>query len=93
MALTIRSNAGLAALVGSCVLYDTLDEMVEALRALAIGDDLRRVRVLEEPEECQLRFERESGTVRLEVCRRFSMRRGQTLLAAEGSYREVCLPF
>jgi len=93
MDLTIRSTVGLVTLAVSHVLYDTLNDLVEALHALAIGDDHRSVRVMEEPEVCELRFERENGTVRLKICRRPSSHRCQTLLEAEGSFQEVCLPF
>ena len=95
MELTIRTQGGLAALCVSYTPHDTLDEMVGALHGLTTYDDCRSVRIMEEPEVCELRFEQENGTVNLEVCRRFSIQHqhGQTLLEARGSTLEICLPF
>jgi hypothetical protein len=96
MALTIQSDTNVVTLVASYTPYDTLDELVECLHALlTTGDARRTVRVMEEPEVCELRFEHENGTISLEVCRRFSHqhRRCHTLFEARGSVLEMCLPF
>jgi hypothetical protein len=99
MALTIRSDETLVTLAVSSVLYDTLDELVDGLHALTTGDHYRSVRIFEEPTSCALRFKRENGTIRLELCRFSSCSQvrsrkpGQMLFEIEGTLAEICLPF
>jgi hypothetical protein len=95
MRLIISADANVATLLASYTPFDTLGEMVDALHGLTTYDDRRLVRLSEEPEICELRFERENGTITLEVCRRASEqhRLCRTLLKATGSVSEVCLPF
>ena len=82
-------------LLASYTPFNSLDEMIDALHALTNYDDRKLVRVLEEPAICELRFERENGTIDLEVCRSLSIqhRYCRTLLTARGSVPEMCLPF
>lgn len=99
MAMTIRSDASVVALTVSSVLYDTLDELVDGLRALTTGDDHRSVRIFEEPTSCELQFNLANGTMGLKLCRfdshsrRSSRKPGQRLFETAGSGSEICLPF
>ena len=99
MVVTIRSDASVVTLSVSSVLYDTLDELVDSLHALATGDDHPSVRIFEEPTSCELQFKRENGTIGLKLCRFASFSRprsgkpGETLLATAGTFAEMCLPF
>ena len=99
MVMTIRSDASVVTLTVSSVLYDTLDELVDSLHALATGDDYRSVRIFKEPASCELRFKRENDTIGLELCRFSAFNRlrspkpGQTLFEAVGTFAEICLPF
>jgi hypothetical protein len=95
MGLTIRADTRAIALQMSYTPFDSLDEIVGALHGLTTYDDRRSVRISEEPEVCELRFERNNGTMDLEVCRRgsFQHRRRQMLLKTRGSTLEMCLPF
>jgi hypothetical protein len=99
MAITIQSSAGVVTLSASSVLYDTLDELVDGLHALATGDHYRSVRIFEEPTSCELRFKRENSAMGLELCRfpSFSPARsaksGETLFEAVGTFVEICFPF
>jgi len=99
MAMTIRSDETIVTLLVSYVLYNTLDELVDGLHALTTGDNYRSVRIFEEPTTCEMRFRRENGTIRFELCRFSSFSRvasrkpGQMLFEIEGTLAEVCLPF
>src|SRR5262245_57560004 len=66
--LTIQSGAEVLTLSASYLLYDTVDEMVDALHALITDDGGQFVRVFEEPEIYELRFDSENGSIRMQVC-------------------------
>jgi hypothetical protein len=95
MDLMIRADACAVALTASYAGYGWLAEMVGTLHGLTTYDHRKLVRILEEPEVCELRFDRVDGTLSLEVCRRASEqhRHCRTLLEASGSILEMCLSF
>jgi hypothetical protein len=95
MDLIIRADACAVALAASYAGYDWLAEMVGALHGLTTYDHRKLVRILEEPEVCELRFDRADDTLTLEVCRRALVqhRHRRTLLETRGSTLEICLPF
>jgi hypothetical protein len=75
--------------------FDSLDELVGTLHGLTTYEDRKAVRISEEPEISELRFERVNSTMDLVVCRRASIqhRRCRMLLNTRGSTLEMCLPF
>ena len=93
--LTIRADTDAITLRISYTPFNTLDEMISAVHGLTTYDDRKSVRLSEEPEVCELRFECNKSTIDLEVCRRASFQhpRCQTLLKTRGSTLEMCLPF
>jgi hypothetical protein len=93
MALTIRSDVGVATLNMSYVGFDTLHEMVDALHALILGDHYRSVRIMEEPTVCELQFHRQDDIMRLELHRLSPRNHRQTIFGDSGRFVEICLPF
>ena len=68
MHLTIQADACAVAIEASCTPYDWLDEMVSALHGLTTWDGSRSMRIMEEPEVCELRLERKDGAIELHIC-------------------------
>jgi hypothetical protein len=95
MPLAIQADACVVALTASYTPYDSLNEMVGALHGLTTYDDVRLVHISEEPAVCELRFNRNGGTIELDLCRRAWEHHPhcRMLLEASGSILEMCLPF
>ncbi len=95
--LLISYGEAAATIWASYTPYDSFLDLADGLRHLLIYECSAVVNWSEEPSEYELRFNRKGEVINLEICyypdHRRNAGRGESVLAAAGTYQEICMPF